>query len=97
MVVNLAEEFIEAFLSYERTQALVSCNFMDKRIVHIGYIDVVRQDDDNLIILCAPPAFGTPLSASGECIGLFLRPYNTDWGVGSCRQVGDTRFFGFGR
>ena len=50
MVVHLAEELIEAFLSDKRTQTFVSCNLMDYCVIYISDIDIVRKYNNNLIV-----------------------------------------------
>ena len=97
MVVHLAEELIKAFLTDKGTQALVSCDLMNKRIVNIGYVHIIGKHDDNLIVLRAPPTFGSSLPASGERVDLCLRPDDADRCVRYSREIGDTRLFGFGR
>ena len=72
MSINLSEELIKPIFADKRTQALMPDNLMHHRVIHVSHIHVVRQNDNNAIIIRTPPTFGTSFPASGEVVNLRL-------------------------
>ena len=86
MVIHFVKELIESLLTDKFPQSLMTYDLMYYRVRYIGGISIVWQQNDYLIILGTPPAFGSLLSAARYLCD-FLRVANyTDRCVQLFRQ-----------